>query len=281
MMAGNIYMRFPGGKHKVLTLSYDDGVGADIRLIGIMQQHGLKGTFNVNSGIYPTERTLDTKRMPLHEAKEVYLNSGMEIGVHALTHPILSYLPDNICTYEILQDRINHERDYDCIIRGMAYPQGTVSVSDSVVATLKQCGIAYARTTVSTERFDLPVDWLRLPATCRHSNPRLMELAEQFVREPFNRAPGMFYLWGHSYEFVWDKPDNNWGIIERFAAYIGGREEIWYATNIEIYDYIAAYKQLIFSVDGTKVHNPTATTLYFEANNALYHVQPGETLRLS
>ena len=170
-MAGNIYMRFPGGKRRALTLSYDDGVVQDARLIEIMRRHGLKGTFNINSGLYPAERT--AKRMPLADAKALYMDSGMEVGVHAVTHPILSYLPENICTYEVLQDRINHERDYDTIIRGMAYPQGTVSVSDSVVTTLRQCGIAYARTTVSTERFDLPTDWLRLPATCRHSNPRL------------------------------------------------------------------------------------------------------------
>ena len=48
----NIFMRFPGGKRKALTLSYDDGVEQDIRLIDIMKKHGLKGTFNINSGMY-------------------------------------------------------------------------------------------------------------------------------------------------------------------------------------------------------------------------------------
>ena len=280
-MAGNIYMRFPGGRHKALTLSYDDGVEQDIRLISIMKAHGLKGTFNINSSLYPTEKTASAKRMPLEKAKELYLGSGMEVGIHSLTHPILSYLPENICTYEVLQDRINHERDYDTIIRGMAYPQGTVSVSDSVVASLRQCGIAYARTTVSTERFDLPADWLRMPATCHHKNPRLMTLAEQFLQSTFEKAPGLFYLWGHSYEFDRNEPDNNWGVIENFAAYMGGREEIWYATNLEIYDYVAAYKQLLFSTEGTKVQNPTAATLWFEAGRKLHCIASGETLNLA
>ena len=278
-MAGNIYMRFPEGRHKVLTLSYDDGVWQDIRLVELMKRHGLKGTFNINSGLYPPGST-ENKRMPLCQAKELYLPAGMEVAIHALTHPILSYLPENICTYEILQDRINHERDYDCIVRGMAYPQGTVSVSNSVVSSLRQCGIAYARTTVSTERFDLPTDWLRLPATCHHKNPRLMELAKQFVESSFEKASGMFYLWGHSYEFDWDKPDNNWGIIEAFAAYIGMRDEIWYATNIEICDYVNAYRQLIFSTDGRIVRNPTATKLWFEANGRHLFVLPGQEMRL-
>lgn len=36
--------------------------------------------------------------------------------------------------------------------------------------------------------------------------------------------------------------------------HIGDREDIWYATNIEIYDYIAAYSQLVFSMDHKKVY---------------------------
>ena len=34
------YLRFPGGKPKALTLSYDDGVIFDKRLIEIMQKYG-------------------------------------------------------------------------------------------------------------------------------------------------------------------------------------------------------------------------------------------------
>ena len=41
---------YPGGKHKALTFSYDDGQIFDIRLAEILRSHGLKGTFNLNSG---------------------------------------------------------------------------------------------------------------------------------------------------------------------------------------------------------------------------------------
>ena len=47
-----MYMKFKDGKSKALTLSYDDAVVQDIRLIGIMDKYGIKGTFNVNSGWY-------------------------------------------------------------------------------------------------------------------------------------------------------------------------------------------------------------------------------------
>ena len=39
-----MFMRFPKGRAKALTLSYDDGTEQDIRLIRIMNQNGLKGT---------------------------------------------------------------------------------------------------------------------------------------------------------------------------------------------------------------------------------------------
>ncbi|MBE6943712.1 MAG: polysaccharide deacetylase [Ruminococcaceae bacterium] len=236
----SIFMRFPGGKSKALTLSYDDGVRQDKRLIEIMQKYGLKGTFNINSECYDPEGCTTGGRMTRSEALALYRDSGMEVAVHGAHHPFLEQLPENLCTLEILNDRKNLEADFGGFIRGMAYPMGTTS--DSVVASLKQCGIAYARTVVSTENFDIPTDWLRLPATCHHNNPRLMELAELFLR-PWD-VPMLFYLWGHSYEF---DENNNWSIIEKFAEYMGGREEVWYATNIEIYDYITAYCLLPYS----------------------------------
>ena len=43
-----IYTCFPGGKHKVLTFSYDDGRQEDRRLVEIFNRYGMKGTFNIN-----------------------------------------------------------------------------------------------------------------------------------------------------------------------------------------------------------------------------------------
>ena len=46
------FMRFPDFKPKALTVSYDDGVRQDKRLIEILQKYGLKRTFNLNSGLF-------------------------------------------------------------------------------------------------------------------------------------------------------------------------------------------------------------------------------------
>ena len=45
-----IFMRYPGGRSRALTFSFDDGVQQDKRFIGLLRQYGLCSTFNLNSG---------------------------------------------------------------------------------------------------------------------------------------------------------------------------------------------------------------------------------------
>lgn len=275
-----MFMRFPGGKAKVLTLSYDDGIEQDIRLMEIMDQHGLKGTFNLNSGRFAPEGTVYPvgefhRKMTVRQVTEAYADSGHEVAVHGLTHPFLEKLPEHMAMWELLKDRDNLENQFHTIVRGMAYPFGTYN--DAVVECLKKAGFVYGRTTVSSHCFDVPTDWLRLKATCHHNDPELMSLAEKFIKEKPRRAPWMFYLWGHSYEF---EVNDNWKVIEEFAAFAGGHEDIWYATNIQIYDYVQAYQRLEFSVDGRQVYNPTVTELFFEKNGEEYHILPGKKMDL-
>ncbi len=47
-----VYCCYPGGKHKALTMSYDDGRTQDRRLVDIFNQNGIKGTFHLNSGLF-------------------------------------------------------------------------------------------------------------------------------------------------------------------------------------------------------------------------------------
>lgn len=272
--------RFPSFKRKALTLSYDDGVEQDIRLIEIMTKHGIKGTFNINSGLFAPEGTVYPpgqihRRMTKKEAYDLYLSNNMEVAVHAYYHPHLEVLTPQEITEEVLNDRIDIEKTTGKITRGMAYPYG--STSQQVVQCLKACGILYARTVDSTNNFQIAEDWLRLPATCHHNNPNLMQLAQQFVSYVASKEPGLFYLWGHSYEF---EQNNNWHVIEDFCEFMGNREEIWYATNIEIFEYLEAYKQLKTSADGSTVYNPTNTELFFEVGEKEYKISPGQTLKI-
>lgn len=272
-----MYMRLKDGKTKVLTLSYDDGVVQDIRLMKIMDQYGLKGTFNINTGCYlpeDAERPRFYGTLKRSEAAELYKNSGHEIAVHSLTHPFLERLPKSEIIYEIMEDRKNIESDYQTVARGMAYPFGTYN--NQVVRILDDCGICYSRTVHSTHTFEFPENWLTLNPTCHHTDEKLMELADQFVngKSRYNHCR-MFYLWGHSYEF---DDNDNWEVIEKFAKFTGGKDDIWYATNIEIYDYVKAYENLQISVDKRVIYNPSAIDVWMTDRDETFAVKAGQTL---
>jgi peptidoglycan/xylan/chitin deacetylase (PgdA/CDA1 family) len=121
----SVFLRFPNGKAKALTLSYDDGVEQDIRLLNIMNRHGLKGTFNLNSGLYAPEGTVYPadrihRRMTMSKSTEVYLNSGHEVAVHTLTHPYLDRLPSDRVVYEGMNDPEHQENQFGVIVNGIA-----------------------------------------------------------------------------------------------------------------------------------------------------------------
>lgn len=257
----SLCLRFPEGKKKAVTLSYDDGVLTDRRLIQIMDDHGLKGTFNINSDGYGEETDPNPcRRMSRREVLETYDISRHEVAVHGSHHPWLERLPKHSALYEVIEDRRQIERMFGCPVRGMAYPFGTFS--DEVIEALRAAGIVYSRTTRQTEGFELPKEWLTLDATCHHNNPKLKELAKRFVEEEPAGSPWLFYVWGHSYEF---ENNRNWDVIEDFAQTVGNREDVWYATNIQIYDYVKAFENLISDVDCTMLYNPGALDIWVEA----------------
>ncbi|MBE7042728.1 MAG: polysaccharide deacetylase [Ruminococcaceae bacterium] len=263
-----VVMRFPKGRKKAVTLSYDDGVKTDERLIRIMNDHGLKGTFNINGGLFRSEEETDVKptsRMTYQEAKEVYLQSGQEVALHGLRHGFFSYMSNPVANLEVCEDRRMLEEMTGEIVCGMAYPFG--SYSEQFLDVLRMNGVAYARTTRSHFQFHLPEEFLTWHPTCHHKYDKLEELTDAFLTEKTGygkRDCMLFYLWGHSYEF---ETDNNWDVIERFAEKMGNREDIWYATNMEIYRYVKAYEQLEFNVAQTCVYNPTAIDLWVEVPN--------------
>lgn len=272
------FMRWPNFRRKALTLSYDDGIVYDRRLIEIMDKNGLKGTFNLNSGFF-AERE-GGLRLTKNEAFSLYANSGHEVAAHGVKHLSLSMVDESMAMNDVINDRVNLEEMFGRLVQGFAYANG--SYDDKTVEILKRAGIHYARTVGSTEKFDVPTDWLRMPATCHHANPRLMGLAKRFVEsgDGYNfwwTHPQLFYLWGHSYEF---NDSNNWEVIEEFAEYIGNREDIWYATNGEIYNYVKAFDSLEFSANGAMVYNPSAIDVYICYFTKNYLIPSGKIVKI-
>ncbi|MBQ2955608.1 MAG: polysaccharide deacetylase family protein [Clostridia bacterium] len=258
---------FPGGKSRALTLSYDDGVGQDVKLMGILREHGMKATFNLDSGKMGVggvrDDGVEVRRMLPDEVKEAYL--GFEVAVHGYTHPFLTLMPKDMMAREVAKDREELEKLTGYPVRGMAYPYG--AYNEQVIEQLRAMGIAYARTANSTGGFSLPKDFLAWHPTCHHNAPDLMELCDRFLNKKNYNPHEVFYLWGHSYEFDADK---NWDAIERFCDKMALHEDIWYATNIEIYDYIDASNRLISSCDGRILYNPSAIDVWVTKNGSLW-----------
>jgi len=240
----------------------------------ILKKYGLKCTFNICSGTMSNAKA-GGHHLTFDEAKEAYFSGGHEVACHGYSHPYLKRLPASQTVYEVIRDREMLEKQFGTIIRGFAYPGS--AYDDNVVDGLRSCGIAYARGGNDSFEFTLPTDFLRMRPTIRHANPRLMELAHKFVEQKVTYDPIMFLLMGHSYEF---ERDNNWHVIEEFAEFMGDRNDIWYATTIQIYEYMEAFERLIWSADMKKVYNPSLIKLWMHCDGNIVSVSPGETVIL-
>ncbi len=266
-----IYYCFPKGKYKALTMSYDDGKPEDERLISIFNEYGIKGTFNLNAGLYDE---IPSERLPKHRISELY--KGHEVATHAYTHPTLARCPLIKVAEEIGKDRAELEALTGGLVRGHAYPNG--SCSKEIKEVLKTLGIAYGRVANAKADFSLPDDPYEWYPTCHHKDATLMEKADFFVNFKKRWYLKLMYVWGHSYEFT---KDNNWEIIEAFCKFVGDREDIWYATNIEIIDYMEVLHRLKFSANGDGVYNPSAQSAWLDIDeNRIVEIPGGAYISL-
>lgn len=277
----NIYPSFPEGRNKAFTLSYDDGVTTDVKLVEMIRKYGVKGTFNLNSGRFPAASEMDKKPWG-HLTKDECLGlygDDMEIAVHGRKHPFWNQIPSAQAMMDIMLDRQALERATGKIIRGAAYPYGTYN--DDVVEILRLADIQYCRITGGTGKYAMKKtpDWLRYQGTCHHDDPKLMEYAQKFVKSKTVKYLKLFYVWGHSYEF---ERNDNWHVMEELLKKVSGLADVWYATNIEIVEYMKALDQLVYNLDETMVYNPTAKDLWIfvEDREHLVKIPSGATVKL-
>lgn len=266
------FMRFPGGKAKAVTLSYDDSIEEDQELIHKLEKYNMKATFNLIPGWFVKEG----KTYPAGEiyrlvteaqAKKMYDHPQVEIANHGNEHKYMTSLTTAEMAEDTLLCRRALERLFDRNVRGMAYPYGWYN--EELENVLELCGITYCRTVESTGEFELPDNWLAWHPTCHHDDEKLMEFTEDFIRMRDIEFPMLFYVWGHTFEF---ETNGNWDRMDAFMKRISGREDIWYATNGEIYDYVKAYERLEVSIDGRRLYNPSRMPLWVEVDGKCYKV---------
>ena len=282
------FLRFPEGKEKAVTLSYDDGTCYDIRFASICNKFGMKCTFNINSSFISP--VLGESSLSAEEIQRYLLDAGHETAIHGRYHSAPGMCRPVDVIQEFMACRQELERMFHCIIRGCAYPDSGIkhvqngTQPEHIGSILKDLDIAYARTAGDDiHNFSLPRNWYNWQPTCHHDDPAVFDYANRFVSDPAdpyiaNHWPKLFYLWGHSNEFYYN---NNWEHIEKLCEILGGKADIWYATNIEIHDYVNAFESLMFNTDNTMVYNPTLMKVWFYQDGEIYMVAPGGTIEIS
>ena len=278
------FLRYPEGKFKAVTLSYDDGVKQDKRLVEVLDKYGMKCTFNVTS-----YSATNGNGVSIAELKES-IAKGHEIAIHGATHAALGNLRPIDGIKEVLECRRILEQELSMIIRGYAYADSGIGKMvngasyEDIRHYLSDLDIAYARAiSGDNDRFHMPTDWYAWMPTAHHTNPSIMKYIEKFLSIDVDkcycgeRHPRLFYIWGHSFEF---NNNDNWELLDEICAALAGKEDTWYATNMEIYNYSKAYESLSWSVDNKRVYNPSLITVWFDIDGKLYSIKSGETLEI-
>ncbi len=242
---------------KYFTLSFDDGLEQDKRIIQLMKEFGLKGTFNLNSGLFGTRGEVKGigkfffqdceegvkhgklfsyvphNRIPENEIVEVY--QDMEIASHSYRHEPLGRIGTAEMRESIDLDIQALERMIGRKIMGHAYANG--STSETVQSYLKEKGILYARGVLPSNKFDFPENRMNLRPTCSCLSKNALALIEKFKAARADDDNLLLYMWGHAYEFDYKCENGGWDYAKRLFDAIAGKDDIVYCTNAEAFIY--------------------------------------------
>lgn len=264
-----MFSLYPEGKKRALTLSYDDGFRFDRRLVGILDEYGIRGTFNLISG-----RIGEAEYVAGAEVASLYRHH--EVAVHTVHHYDLTAIPVTMAVNEIINCRRALEDLAGYAVRGMAYPYGRWN--DQIVSLLPSLGIVYARVCPLSDDFRIGRDLYRWQGNSRNIS-NLMKIGRRFL-ETENKNPDslqLMYVWGHSFEF--DR-QGNWSEMEDFCKMMAGHPDIWYATNGEIADYVDDLHRLRFTANCRQVYNPCCRDLWLNVDGRAVRVPAGMTEKL-
>ncbi len=213
---------------KSVTFSFDDGVREDIPFIELLNKYGLKGTFNLNSGLANEKHRwvyMGSNVIHLNKSEMIDLYKGHEVAVHTLTHPFLEKLDEGKIYEQVYQDKCNLEDWFGEEVVGMAYPFGTYN--ERVIEIVKRCGIQYARTTKDTEKFTPQADLLQFKSSCCFTDPNLHSIIDRFLASESDQKQ-VLYIWGHTYQLG---VDIAWADFEEVCKRLFAVKGLVFETN--------------------------------------------------
>ncbi len=230
-----------GTPKKYFTISFDDGITQDKRIIEIYNKYNFRGTFFINTGLFGANWTWvgETLGMPSLSHKRwtrseilTGIYEGQDVASHTLNHPSLkNYSKDQVIN-EVNKDI---ENIFDITgIRpvGMAWPGGDPEYNLSTMEIVRDYSYAkFARATTATGGYKLPKCWLKWQPTCSITDGAVLKLAQRYVEKDYDYDT-VFYVWGHGYELdyydIWDRLDE---LIKTMTE----ADDVICVTNSEFY----------------------------------------------
>jgi len=257
---------YPGGKLKALTFSFDDGKKGEEVLVSKFNQYGMKATFNI---VGSRADGGDTKYSVQKENLASFY-AGHELANHSYTH---SHDKNNPYTSidqfeeELLKaDAVIKEAIGESAV-GYVYDNGYIpeDLKDQIANVFKENGYVYGRDNSYSESFKIPevseLPFLVMTASISsYSYEKMSALADDYLALDSNEMT-LFSIWGHNHDFNeangWDSSYTLWN---DFLAKLANKSDIWYATNKDVYSYIAAMDKLTFTDDA--IYNSSDINLW-------------------
>lgn len=266
---------YPGGKGKAFNISYDDGVLQDIRFVELLNHYGLKGTFNLNSGlmqqefVWTHECGMQVKRIPESIVQQLY--AGHEVASHTYSHPYMDNFSKPEMLKELAADRFFLERLTGKAVAGYATP--FFFYNDKLADCVRECGFEYARISEASNDFSIPADYYHWRGSKLHWDEDLENFVDRFLQTEQEFA--LCQLVGHSYDL--DVLDM-WDVMERICRKISSAQNVWLATHISIVRYLRDMEQAIVEAD--QIVNMSDSDLWFQINGEIRVIHPGRKERI-
>ena len=201
---------------KIFLLSFDDGTIWDKRFVELLNQYGMKATFNVNSGledfVWQYEDRFPIRRQKLSETVEQY--RGHEIASHTLTHPWLNTLTPPQLAREVGEDCEALKRIFGLSEIGFGVP--FTACGEREIRIIRKF-VKYIRLSAFSDSFALPEDPYHIPIHGLYNDADIREKIGAFAQCDLPAA--LFVMAGHSYEF---EVLDHWEYIEELVKYIQG-----------------------------------------------------------
>lgn len=201
---------------KIFLLSFDDGTIWDRRFVALLNQYGMKATFNLNSGledfVWLYEDKFPIRRQRLAETVELY--RGHEVASHTLTHPWLNSLTPPRLAREVEEDCAALKEIFGLSEIGFGVP--FTACGEREIRIIRNY-VKYIRLSAFSGSFALPEDPWHIPIHGLYNDADIRERIAAFAESDLPEA--LFVMAGHSYEF---EVLNHWEYIEDLLKYIQG-----------------------------------------------------------